>query len=377
VKEFNAAPPAAVAPGFRVRLRHHVIKLADGHPVGVSLAGGGIPLVFLHGIALNTKVYARMLRDLPQLGFLVVAIDAPAHGDTPPLSARSSFGERAALIDRTLDELGIVRAVLVGHSMGGRNVIELAAAHPGRVISAVLLDAAAGTTFDTTGRRAAESVPTLVTSLLRARWDARSGLSYLSQSDRASYRQLKRRLTWLAMRSPTEIQRTARAIAQATETTEMLGRMRQNRISTIVVHGTHDLVIPLESAFDCAYSAGAALYLLPHGYHSWLLPDPHLATDTISRLLRAELGQAIRDAAVELGLPAEAGISHWQAACLEPDARLLDLLHEPEPAGQVVDYYGPPQNRAARVELVQSDRPRDYLLPTAMTSSKPAPRHSV
>jgi pimeloyl-ACP methyl ester carboxylesterase len=59
-------------------LRHHVIKLADGHLVGVSLAGGGVPLVFLHGIALNTKIYARMLRDLPQLGFLVVAIDACA-----------------------------------------------------------------------------------------------------------------------------------------------------------------------------------------------------------------------------------------------------------------------------------------------------------
>jgi pimeloyl-ACP methyl ester carboxylesterase len=185
----------------RVSLRHHVVDLAEGHRAGVHVAGAGVPLVFLHGIGLDSRVYSGLLESLPQLGFLTVAIDAPAHGDTPALSGRPSFGERAEFLNLVLDELGIRRAVLVGHSMGGRNVLEIAASRPDRVIAAVLLNAAAGHTFDSDERPAAIRLSTLVAALLRAGWDARSGLGDLRALDRKTYLALRNKFSCQALRS--------------------------------------------------------------------------------------------------------------------------------------------------------------------------------
>ena len=49
---------------------------------------------------------------------------------------------------RVIDELGIRKAVLAGHSMGGRVVAQLAAQQPERTIAALLIDAIVGDQWD-------------------------------------------------------------------------------------------------------------------------------------------------------------------------------------------------------------------------------------
>ena len=61
------------------------MTLDDGHKVGVTVGGKGVPLVFLHGIALSGRAYVRLLSRLAGMGFLVVALDAAGHGVTPNL----------------------------------------------------------------------------------------------------------------------------------------------------------------------------------------------------------------------------------------------------------------------------------------------------
>jgi pimeloyl-ACP methyl ester carboxylesterase len=335
----------------RVSLRHHVVDLAEGHRAGVHVAGAGVPLVFLHGIGLDSRVYSGLLESLPQLGFLTVAIDAPAHGDTPALSGRPSFGERAEFLNLVLDELGIRRAVLVGHSMGGRNVLEIAASRPDRVIAAVLLNAAAGHTFDSDERPAAIRLSTLVAALLRAGWDARSGLGDLRALDRKTYLALRNKFSCQALRSAAQLRQTARAIADATESSALAEKMRAHGMTTVVVHSTHDLVVPLKSGLECAQATAAALYLLPDAYHFWLLSDPGLAADVMNQLVRAEVGRAIADVARDQDLSADSSAADWHRKCLAPDARLLDLLAKPSPIGPVSAFYGPAVHRAARAEL--------------------------
>jgi hypothetical protein len=144
------------------------------------------------------------------------------------------------------------------------------------------------------------------------------------------------------------------AIAHAEDSSELLERMRVAHIPTIVVHGAHDSVVPVASGVDAARSAGAALYRLPNAYHSWLLPDPYLATDVMSQLLHAELGEALHRASVNLGLPPEPTADHWHAACLASDARVLELLPPPSSVGAVVPFYGPFTHRVVRVDLRQA-----------------------
>ena len=312
-------------------------------------------MVFLHGIGLTGAMYADLLGGLPQFGFMAVAPDAAGYGGTAPLGDHASFLERARFLDRVLDELGIRRAVLIGHSMGGRSVIELAVMRPDRVIAAVLLNAAAGQTFDLISRRAALRLPTLVAAFARARWDAHSGAGYLSVQHKARYRRLKRMVSRHALRNSGELHRTARAIAHAGETTPMLEQLRALGVPTVVAHGTHDLVVPVESGLDCARSAEAAMYLMPHVHHSWMLPDPWLAAELIENLLHAELGTAIAAAAAGSNLPARPTVADWHGACLEQDARVLELTSETELATEPMGtYYGPAMRRAVRVEVAKS-----------------------
>ena len=50
----------------------------------------GVPLVFLHGIALSGRAYVRLLSRLAGMGFLVVAVDAAGHGFTSNLARNAA-----------------------------------------------------------------------------------------------------------------------------------------------------------------------------------------------------------------------------------------------------------------------------------------------
>jgi pimeloyl-ACP methyl ester carboxylesterase len=121
-----------VAEGPVNRLRHG--------PVVASQAGAdGPPLVLLHGLA-GSDAWWR--RNMPALAgaFRVTAIDLPGFGSSHP-DARLILDEAPSQVAALLDELGIERAHVMGHSMGGLVAGGLAADHPERVDRLVLVDA--------------------------------------------------------------------------------------------------------------------------------------------------------------------------------------------------------------------------------------------
>src|SRR5436309_7970401 len=99
------------------------------------------PLVALHGVTAHGRRFQRLADERLASRFRVIAPDLRGHGRSdwePPWT----FETHVADIVETLDALGVDQADIVGHSFGGRLVLELAAAHPTRVRRAVLLDPA-------------------------------------------------------------------------------------------------------------------------------------------------------------------------------------------------------------------------------------------
>jgi pimeloyl-ACP methyl ester carboxylesterase len=102
--------------------------------------GGGPALILLHGLGSSIYTWADVIPALAR-DHDVVAGDLPGFGgsDIPEdLSASVYPGTVLALMDR----LGISRATLVGHSLGGAVATVLAARHPERVRRLVLVDSA-------------------------------------------------------------------------------------------------------------------------------------------------------------------------------------------------------------------------------------------
>jgi lipase len=99
------------------------------------------PLVCVHGVTGHGRRFERLAEARWARSRHVLAPDLRGHGRSgyePPWD----FGTHVADLVETVDELGIAQTDWVGHSFGGRLVLELAARHPERVRRAVLLDPA-------------------------------------------------------------------------------------------------------------------------------------------------------------------------------------------------------------------------------------------
>ena len=100
----------------------------------------GEPLVCLHGVTGYAGVYQRLAEERWNER-RVLAFDLRGHGRSgwdPPWNLATHVADLA----ETLTALGLPAADWVGHSFGGRLVLELAAAHPELVRRAALLDPA-------------------------------------------------------------------------------------------------------------------------------------------------------------------------------------------------------------------------------------------
>lgn len=98
-------------------------------------------LVCLHGVTGHGRRFRKLAEERLAQRFRVVAPDLRGHGRSgyePPWRVETF----AADVVETLDELGIEKATVLGHSFGGRLVLELAARVPERLERAVLLDPA-------------------------------------------------------------------------------------------------------------------------------------------------------------------------------------------------------------------------------------------
>jgi len=102
-----------------------------------KVEGDGVPVVLVHGLALDVRMWDEQVPALAGIA-KVVRYDVRGFGR----STRDNHTEYSHAGDlwRLLDHLEIDSAVLVGQSMGGLIVIEAALAAPERVTALVLLD---------------------------------------------------------------------------------------------------------------------------------------------------------------------------------------------------------------------------------------------
>ena len=99
------------------------------------------PLVALHGIGGFGRRFRRLAEERLASRFRVLAPDLRGHGASswePPWT----IGTHVADVLETMEEAGVERATFIGHSYGGRLVLELADLDPDRISRAALLDPA-------------------------------------------------------------------------------------------------------------------------------------------------------------------------------------------------------------------------------------------
>jgi pimeloyl-ACP methyl ester carboxylesterase len=110
----------------------------EGAWIRYAVAGGGPPVVLVHGWLSSSRIWERLAGRLAQR-FTVYSVDLPGFGESDkPLSG---YGVRngSRLLYAFCANFGLTRASVIGHDLGGAMAMKLAADHPDVVGRLVLV----------------------------------------------------------------------------------------------------------------------------------------------------------------------------------------------------------------------------------------------
>jgi pimeloyl-ACP methyl ester carboxylesterase len=250
--------PAGVAPvPARLGAAPDRFFTTDGVRLRYREAGRGEPVVLLHGYTQRLEGL-NPLADSLSNGFRVIVPDQRGFGESSKFSDPARFGRKMGDdVVALLDQLGIRRAHLVGHSMGALIAAHLAARHPDRIASVGLI---AGPFFPDSAAFAGRSAA-WVTALERGE-GFRSFLMWLfpgmpdSVAAGAS-------AELLATNDMGSLIATMRAMGGLVVGREVAGRIRA---PALVAVGEGDPLLPQSQAF-AAWWPGARLVIVPGANH--------------------------------------------------------------------------------------------------------------
>ena len=96
---------------------------------------GDRPLILIHGLLMNRRMFDRLGPEMAALGNRVIAVDLLGHGrsDRPPQMSNYSMTFFARQVVALMDHLGIDQAVIGGTSLGANTTLELNHLAPERV----------------------------------------------------------------------------------------------------------------------------------------------------------------------------------------------------------------------------------------------------
>ncbi|NTU81040.1 MAG: alpha/beta fold hydrolase [Chloroflexales bacterium] len=222
-----------------------------------AVRGAGQPVVCLHGAGGSHTHWGHLLVGLADRA-RVFAPDLPGHGrSAPPAPATISGCAEATLA--LLDDLGLERAVLVGHSMGAAAAIEAALSAPARVVGLALVGAAARLRV----------APALLADL------AADPAAAIEQLVAMMYPECSAHMRGPAVAEYRRDPATLRADFMACDGWDARPRLAALACPALVVCGEADVMTPPKLAAELAgLIAGARLALLPAVGHAPMLEAP-------------------------------------------------------------------------------------------------------
>jgi len=96
--------------------------------------GRGRPVLLLHGWLGSWELWRKTVEELGK-EFRTYAVDFWGFGDSDTNTGDHSVNNYVALVEQFMDRLGIVKAPLVGHSMGGTVSLSMALRHPEKIVT--------------------------------------------------------------------------------------------------------------------------------------------------------------------------------------------------------------------------------------------------
>ena len=227
-----------------------------GHRVSFRRSGTGSALVLIHGITGSSRTWVDVIPPLAQ-HHTVIAPDLLGHGESAKPRGDYSLGAYASGVRDLLIALGVDKATIVGHSLGGGVAMQFAYQFPERVERLVLVSSGGlGGDVHLLLRAATLPAAEYVLPLLCAEPLRNAGAS------------VSRLLARAGLRPSSDLEEMALGFAS-------LGDMEARQAFVHTVRGIMDISGQRVSARDRLYLAEKVPTLLLWGEHDRMIPASH------------------------------------------------------------------------------------------------------
>ena len=214
-------------------------------------------ILLLHGMAGSSQTWRPLMRSLAR-NFRVIAPDLLGHGSSTKPRSDYSLGAFAVLVRDLLDELGIARATIVGHSLGGGIAMQFIYQHPDYGRRLVLIGSGGlGPDVGLLLRLASLPGAELVLPVIAPRRVIATGDRFWSWLQRAGIESPRGEEMWRSFSSlsdgPTRqaFLRTLRAVVDHRgQAVSALNRLNtRTDFPALVIWGERDAIIPVKHAY--------------------------------------------------------------------------------------------------------------------------------
>ena len=104
-----------------------------------KIGESGQPIIILHGVFGSLDNWATVSKSIADAGYAVYLVDQRNHGRSPH-SEELTYEAMAADLAEFITDHGLENPILVGHSMGGKTVMQYAETYPGTYDKLVIVD---------------------------------------------------------------------------------------------------------------------------------------------------------------------------------------------------------------------------------------------
>jgi pimeloyl-ACP methyl ester carboxylesterase len=251
--------------------------------VHYEVYGRGRPVILLHGWLGSWGLWQKTMGYLGKY-YRTYALDFWGFGESGKQQPTFAVHDFVSMVDQFMDRLGIIRAPLVGHSMGGTVSLSVAIAHPERVSKVVVVGSPiVGSSLALLLKMAGfRSVAFMV---FNAMWALRAGLRVSAPiicKDPNWYQMIERDL------SRTTLESFLNSIASLRRT-DLRPFLNQISIPALGMYGDKDVIVspkqwqPLEAGIPNVH-----IERYKNAGHFIMLDEPDNFTKTLKEFLDAE-----------------------------------------------------------------------------------------
>lgn len=238
-----------------------MLTVRDGTRLAWDSDGEGPAVLLLHGIGSSRRKWEPQVAPLVSAGYRVVRVDLRGFGDTQTPPGKYAMDDFVSDVVAFVEGIGLGPFHLVGHSLGGMIAQRYLIDRPSSVLSVALVS-----TTSHNGRRAS-AVARLMVTLAEHGFDAvlrdkrlraeAEGIVHAAFPEGTPLSMLRR-----GMEEPSLSRANAWRACIDFSAKDRLGEVR---CPALVVHGTHDVLIPFRAGELVARALPGAKWIVEEG----------------------------------------------------------------------------------------------------------------